>query len=48
MALAGPRGLLWMIRSIPMLGLLGLWDDVEEWMNKPKTGIPLADDAIPT
>lgn len=48
MALAGPRGLLWMIRSIPMLGLLGLWDEVEEWMNKPKTGIPLADDAIPT
>ena len=48
MALAGPRGMLWMIRSIPFFGLLGLWDEIEEWMNKPHPEIPIAGDNIPT
>jgi hypothetical protein len=48
MALAGPRGMLWMIRSLPILGMLGLWDEVEEWMNKPHPEIPIVGDGIPT
>ena len=48
MALAGPRGMLWVLRSLPFLGLLGLWDDIEEWLNKEHPDIPIAGDAIPT
>ena len=48
MALAGPRGMIWMLRSITFLGLAGLWDEVEEWMNKEHPDIPLIGDKIPT
>lgn len=39
LALAGPRGAIYMARSIPILMVLTLLDDVEEWMNKhmPRT-----------
>jgi hypothetical protein len=34
LALAGPRGGMIILKSLPVLGALGLLDDMEEWMNK--------------
>lgn len=48
MALAGPRGLIWIIRSLPFIGLFGIWDDIEEWLSKEHPDIPIAGDSIPT
>tara|TARA_R110002096_G_scaffold19933_1_gene66507 strand:- start:10431 stop:16589 length:6159 start_codon:yes stop_codon:yes gene_type:complete len=48
MALAGPRGMIWVLRSLPILGMLGLWDEWEEWMNDEHPEIPIAGDNIPT
>ncbi len=34
LALAGPRGAMIIMKSLPILGMLGVWDRVDEWMNK--------------
>ena len=34
--MAGPRGVIYMLKSLPILGALGLLDDVEEWLVRPK------------
>lgn len=34
MALAGPRGALILVKSLPIIGLVGGWSKLEEWMNK--------------
>jgi len=34
LALGGPRGAMIVLKSLPILGALGLLDDIEEWMNK--------------
>ncbi|MFA6973095.1 MAG: hypothetical protein WC208_17080, partial [Gallionella sp.] len=34
LALAGPRGGVMILKSLPILGALGVLDEVEEWMNK--------------
>ena len=34
LALAGPRGGIIVLKSLPVLGMMGVWDDIEEWMNK--------------
>uniref|UniRef100_A0A6M3JDX7 Uncharacterized protein n=2 Tax=viral metagenome TaxID=1070528 RepID=A0A6M3JDX7_9ZZZZ len=34
LALGGPRGAITVLKSLPILGALGLLDDIEEWMNK--------------
>ena len=48
MALAGPRGILYIAKSLPVLGALGMLDDLEEWMNQEHPGVPLVGDKIPT
>jgi hypothetical protein len=37
LALAGPRGVLYTLKSIPLFGALGLLDDLEEWFVKEET-----------
>lgn len=34
MALGGPRGILYMAKSVPFFFALGMWDNLEEWMEK--------------
>ncbi len=34
LALAGPRGTIYTLKTLPILGALGLLDDAEDWMNK--------------
>jgi hypothetical protein len=34
LALGGPRGLVIIAKSLPILGAMGVMDEVEEWMNK--------------
>jgi hypothetical protein len=48
MALAGPRGIIYLLRSFPFLSVMGLLDSLEEWMNKKHDDIPLIGNAIPT
>ncbi len=41
MALGGPRAIVYMIRSIPILGAHQIWDKVDDWMNKQTVDLPL-------
>lgn len=34
MALAGPRGYVMVLRSLPIIGLMPWWDEIEGWFNK--------------
>lgn len=34
LALGGPRAALIMIKSLPLIGLLGYWDKIEDWLNQ--------------
>jgi len=38
--MSGPRGAVYMLKTIPFLGTLGLLDDVEEWLLRQKGTIP--------
>ena len=38
LALSGPRGLLYMVKSIPILGLSGALDKLDEWLLHPEIG----------
>lgn len=40
LAITGPQGAIIMLKSLPFLGMLGMWDDMAEWLNKefPKLG----------
>ena len=34
LTLAGPRGYVMVLRSLPIIGLMPWWDDIESWFNK--------------
>lgn len=34
MLTGGPRAALYTIKSLPVLGILGFWDDIEDWLNQ--------------
>ena len=40
LAITGPQGAIIMLKSLPFLGMLGMWDDMAEWLNKefPRLG----------
>lgn len=39
MLIGGPRAMLQTLRSVPLLGLLGAWDKIDEWLLKDKSGM---------